>query len=201
MLKLAGELLEGQLADHKIELDAHTRNIQELFRTGHYYTSGAYYQSVGTMFVNGKLYAVPFSVPRAITIDRIAIEVATAESGKSIRLGIYKNGTNLYPGELLLDAGTVSGASTGLKAITISQPLSKGLYWLVLVSDCTATLKLRTFYATDIILGHSLAHFWGACGGWSVAQAYGALPDPFTAGGAGTTGNNPVVGIRPSSLD
>ncbi len=36
MLKLAGEFIEGQLADHQAALDAHTKNLGEVVRTGEY---------------------------------------------------------------------------------------------------------------------------------------------------------------------
>ena len=120
MLKLAGELLEGQLADHAADLDAHTKNVLEIVRTGEYYLSPSHGYGTLTMVAN-RLYARPLVVVRDITIDRLAIEVTSAgAAGTKARLGIYNVGTNLYPGTLILDAGEVAVDATGIKAATIS---------------------------------------------------------------------------------
>ena len=59
-------------------------------------------------------FLFPFLMPEAQTIDRLAIEVTTLGTGV-LRLGIYE--TDL---SLLVDAGTVSVTSTGVKEATIS---------------------------------------------------------------------------------
>ena len=100
MLKLAGELLEGQLADHMARLDAHTRYAYQVFRTGEYMLPsmiGFYSLSQVTMAAN-TLYAVPFLTARNMTVDRIAVNVVTLADGKKARMGIYEDGVNLYPG-------------------------------------------------------------------------------------------------------
>ena len=101
MLKLAGETLNGMLAEHLDQPDAHMADIFQTLRTGGYYgIPYSSYDSEAAMAAN-TLYAVPFLVARSSTWDRIAIEVTTAAAGKSARLGIYKNGDNLYPGSLV----------------------------------------------------------------------------------------------------
>jgi len=183
MLKLAGEVLEGQLADHMASLDAHTKSHRELFRTGEYMMPFVLsrYSISQTAMIADTLYAVPFLVVRDMTVDRIAVNVITLDSGKSARMGIYKDGTNLYPGSLLLDAGEVSVATGGVKAITIDQALAKGLYWLAIVSDGTPLNRILTY--ADTILGINSTHV-NSQTGWSIGHTYAALPDPFTAGGS-----------------
>ena len=61
--------------------------------------------------------------PRHIDFpDRIAVDIRTAgATNTKARLGIYKNGTNLYPGSLLLDAGAkVSIKCNGRPALIAS---------------------------------------------------------------------------------
>jgi len=201
MLKLAGELLEGQLADHIARLDAHTRYAYQIFRTGEYMLPsmiGFYSLSQVTMTAN-TLYAVPFLAARNMTVDRIAVNIITPDAGKKARMGIYKDGVNLYPGSLLLDAGEVDVGSGGVKAITINRSLTRGLYWLAIVSDGTPTVRAATNAST--ILGMNATHA-NTQTGWSVAHNYAALPDPFTAGGSLVTDSLKFcIALRLASLD
>lgn len=213
-LPLAGGTLTGNLAldalktvdgvdlsVHAATLAAHMGDQTQKLRTGQYIVT-AWYPSGSATFtlVANTLYAIPLVVVRDVTVDRIAVLVATAASGKSIRLGIYNDGTNLYPGTLLLDAGTVSAATTGLKAITISQALTKGLYWLVLVSDGTPAMRQLNAIA-PAFLGTDVTDFGTWNVGWTVAFTYAALPDPFTAGAAFSTTQLAAIVLRLLSLD
>lgn len=181
----ATKTIDGvDISAHAAALDGHTKSILELARTGQYYLpiNGGWANQ--TLTAN-MLYATFLYVARAITIDRIAVWVSTADAvNPNIRLGIYNDGANLYPGTLLLDAGVVSAATTGLKAIEISQALTKGLYWVVAVSDGTPTLRAtdaNTMQWTP--LGLDSTDITANLIGWTVAFTYAALPNPFTAGG------------------
>lgn len=129
------------------------------------------------------LFAVPFYVPNSPSIaDRIALDVTTGAGG-NVRLGIYDSDRNCYPRHLLVDAGTASTASTGVKAKTIRQGLTRGLKWLVVVSSGTATvIKVGTSgFWTPLGIDPS---DWTYYPGWSVAFNYAALPALFPAGGS-----------------
>jgi len=136
-----------------------------------------------------------------MTLDRLAIDVTTLSTGGA-RLGIYANGTNLYPGTLVLDAGVVAVTGTGVKMATISKSLAKGLYWVVCVCDGTPAISMLAYYG-GLILGQDPTDFAKNYRGWTVAHTYGALPDPFPVGGALNDSNvaRPAVLIRLSSLD
>ena len=187
------------MTTHIADLDAHTFNMMEKLRTGQYFV-GTSTQSRGAVALAAdRIWAHVLFVARDMTIDRIGLNVAVGESGKVARLGIYKNdGTNLYPGTLLADYGTVSLASAAFVAITINQALTKGIYWIAMVSNRTSA----TFTA------HSLA--WSPLGvanaaasdqhQWNVVFSYAALPDPYTAGGATTTFGSAGL-VRVASLD
>lgn len=198
MLKLAGELIEGQLADHLADLDAHTRNVLEELRTGEYHASPIVSHVTGSpsSITADQLYLMAYPILRATTWDRIAINVLTADAGKKARLGIYNNGTNLYPGSLILDAGEIDVGSTGDKAIVINQSLAKGMYWVALISDGTPNFYAIAYHLD--VLGSVSPGRQRAT--WKKAQAYGALPDPFPAG-AGSDNYYWRVAMRLASLD
>jgi hypothetical protein len=132
------------------------------------------------------LYGIPFLVPETATYTSITIEVTTLKAGSSLRLGIYRDSSGA-PGALVLDAGVVSGATTGAKTIVISQQLTAGWYWLACLANDTPTIRALTATSSLQWLGYTSGTDVTTHAGWSVAQAYGALPDPFTPGGALTT--------------
>lgn len=142
--------------------------------------------TVGTPLAN-TLYAIPFIVSKSTTIDAMAINVTTLGSGSTPRVGIYADNGNDYPGALVVDAGTQSGATTGVKTYSTGLPvtLDPGLYWLAYVTNATAP-AIRTFAVTGMnpVLGLSSALGTAPNLGWSVAFTFGALPSTFTAGGA-----------------
>lgn len=147
-----------------------------------------------------QLWAAPIMVSRPLTIDRIAFYVATLAAGATARVGVYAAGVNQYPGALLKDAGTVSVATTGLKEVTVtpSLKLQIGLHWLAIISDGSPVLKASSPAESPLDLHPNFANLRAD---WWVAQAYGALPDPFTA----PAGNSEVwrlnLGVRILSLD
>jgi hypothetical protein len=132
--------------------------------------------------VAATMYAMPFLVGATHSYDRISIHVTTAgAAGKLAQLGIYADSGGV-PGALILDAGNVSVASTGGKEININQSLARGWYWLACLSDGTPIL--RSYQGSYLFgwLGHTTGVDTTYYGGMTVAQAFGALPDPFTGG-------------------
>ena len=191
---------------HSLTLDAHTRDLVQTLITGQYYHQTLTHSSgVNYTIAANRLYAVPFLVGRALTVDRIAIFLVTAgAAGKKARLGIYKDGTNMYPGTLVLDAGTVDvdGAGSTLLAITISQALTKGLHWLVLVSDGAPVVGgMYVAAAGQHLLTGVQTNLSSYNGCWYVAFTYAALPDPFTAAGSFLGGEQPTIAVRILTLD
>lgn len=108
-------------------------------------------------FLRGQI----FLVNKPITLDRIAISMVTAGSASSTAsIGIYNHdyATN-QPSDLLLDAGSVSIDTTGVKSIVINQELEQGAYWLSINHNSTTNPSFRTFplAATPSILGVNAA--------------------------------------------
>lgn len=152
--------------------------------TGRYYSPVGGTPSTAATAINTAV-ALPYMVPAACLLDRIAVEVTTAAASGTCRLGIYAddNGT---PGALLLDAGTVDTSTTGAKEITISKRLDSGLVWLVATNQgAAATLRaVSGVQAPEGIGAISVADFATPFTGYYRNGVGGALPTTFgTPGG------------------
>ena len=185
--------------DHAADIDAHMRDFLQLLRTGEYLGYPFQRGSTDWAISANTLYASPLYLARNITIDRIAINVSAAgAAGTKGRLGVYKTGTNLYPGALVIDGGEVAVDAIAVVAAIIDQALTEGLYFCVLVSNGTPTIK--TLYSTWAAMGVLAADLIGPNGAWNKAFTYAALPDPFPAG-ATFLNHTPVIAPRIKSLD
>ena len=191
------------IAGHAADLGAHTMNTLEVLKTGNYLNYwGQYASTSATIVAAGKLYATcPLLVARPLTIDRLACNVKVAgAAGERARLGVYRNGNNCYPGALLLDAGEISVDSTGVKKVDIDLALARGLYWMAFVCDGTPEM-IHTYNApsplgvreSDLSYRYHMVYQTGF--------GYGALPDPFPAGGIDAADASPAVFARLASLD
>jgi hypothetical protein len=142
-----------------------------------------------------RLYGLPFFLPISMRFDRIAINVTTLAAGNA-RLGIYADGGAVAPVKLILDAGTVSTGTTGVKEITITQALSGKLHWLAIVSDAGATIRggaagslFAGFFGTDSTLPTTWDSYVYR------AFTYAALPDPWGTPTI-TSGTMPLIFLR-----
>jgi len=134
-----------------VSLDAGNTVYDRRYKTGNWYSNNSHAGATST--VSASLNAarfVPITFTRKVLLDRIGCEVTTTGGvGCLLRLGIYKDSGYGEPDELLLDAGTVNGnASTGTKAITISQIVGRGLYWLVVAGQGGTAATIRAFNVT-----------------------------------------------------
>lgn len=166
--------------------------------SGKYYTAGPGVP-IGT---NGTtaldtLHAVRFEVGNACTFDRISVNgLGTASS--FVRLGIYAD-DNGRPGALIVDAGQVSTAGSGMADATISVTLS-GVVWVATVPQGVAGSMTRYGVATcgqhTGTADHYSAFFNSIA--YSRASVSGSLPNPFgpTYTDAGATNTIPVVWLR-----
>jgi hypothetical protein len=106
--------------------------------------------NAGTMTTTAeRLYAVPLHVPRGGTLDSIGIGVATLGNG-NVRLGVYESisETDIRPGNLLVDTGSVAVTSTGLKSASVNVVLTTGqLYHLAFATDNNATQAVVDTFA------------------------------------------------------
>lgn len=137
--------------------------------------------------VANTMYALPLIITKITTIDDVKLNVTTLGSGSHVQAGIHADNGNIYGGALIADLGNVDTSTTGVKTFASGLPLTlmPGLYWLTLIASATAPV-LSGWTATQCypILGTTSALTAAPALGWSVSQAYGAMPNPFPAGGA-----------------
>jgi len=197
-MRYAGDMPLGRT--HQQQLDAHTRNPWERYPTAKYCVSPFMADKPTGVYalVTNRIYGIPFPVTRKMTADRIFCDVQTAQADKNARLGIYKDNGNHHPGALVLDAGEVSLATTGIKEITISQQMEKGLHWLAIHANSTSAQIYWYVYMTLLGLYVATGVTRGMMG--YTQGSYGALPDPLPSTSLNENGLM-AVGLRFSSMD
>lgn len=124
------------------------------------------------------------------TLNENVIEVTGAgTAGSLIRLGIYKDNGNLFPGEKLVDSGTVTGDSNAVKTALISTVVpSTGIYWLVFWHNSVSNITVR---AVPAITGASEADMGinknaftsGAYNRIAASLTFSTLPNNFPTTG------------------
>jgi hypothetical protein len=127
-------------------------------------------------------------VERAIAVDRLGAEVTSAgDAGSLLRIGVYADTGNSYPGALILDAGTIAGDSATVQDITgLTLTLAPGIYWiggavqLVTVTQPTVRI-LGSVYTCPVPLGSTSISAGQAVHGFSQSSVTGALPSTFTS--------------------
>jgi len=145
---------------------------------------------------------VPFPSPNNKVVSSIAINITTAIALGEVRIAIYTDSGNIYPGALLHDFGIFNAATTGFKELTgQSVALSANtLYWLCAnFNGAIGTAVVTPNNGIPNMLGFnasgaaSFSHYRGSF-------AYGAFPDPFTlTGGDLATGGAPLIFLKFSS--
>lgn len=143
---------------------------------------------------NGTLRLAPWYLSAPATIDRIGSDISSAGSaGALLRLGIYADNGQGYPGALVLDAGTVDGTSATVSELTVSQVLPLGLYWVgAVVQGAPSTQPTVRVLQSPLAfplsrVGSSAPTAALAVVGYSQTSVTGALPSTFTTTIAPTT--------------
>ena len=167
------------------------------------YYNPIYTGSVTTLVVTlNQLYAIPFFAgPGGVLSEVAAYVTAAGAAGSVLRVGVYRatSRTDLYPGPLVCDAGEFAGDSTGLKNGTVSAVMTPGLqHYVVFIAGVSApTVRAASFSTLN---GVNLSSTLVPGSGWTKAQAYGALPSTFPAGGSAGQSTMPIVGVQFSAV-
>ncbi|HEX4111539.1 MAG TPA: hypothetical protein VH020_03305 [Stellaceae bacterium] len=166
--------------------------------SGHYYfPPNANGITTATLGSANMLYAVPFYAWLSQTFTKIGIDVATGAASTSCEIGVYNNNGGV-PGSLLVDAGNVSVASTGIQEVTgVSIPLAQGWYWLAIGCNGTPGLDVFSAIAFGQYLGWNTftQYFMSVQIAWFYAA--GALPATFGTGTFDSAANQaPMVSLR-----
>lgn len=175
--KNAGRTLNGRLAE--IGPAYHPGLV-----TGRYYTAPYDTLAAQNSAVN-ILYFVPIWIPHRCTITKLGLTVTTLGAG-SARFGLWDSvngfagGLSGIPRNRIIDAGTVSVATTGDKEVTISQSVDAGMYFISMVTDVVfgfnwhtidPRLRLAQYGASGAAVSGS-----GLEGAAYMPFTYGALP-------------------------
>lgn len=170
--------------------------MKQRIKTGTWITTTGGSTSSGQP-ANGRFYASPIALTSGVTATSLAINVNTAGSAGSVmRLGIYADDGTTTPSTLILDAGTVDTSTSGSKSITINQTLPAGVYWLVSVSQGSATTQPTLSTIGGNTPGLALSNNGmsnGAAALSADSSTTGALP--ANAPGMGSNGAAPKVGL------
>lgn len=159
--------------------------VTSLFASGQYTGPAGTYSTSGE--VVDRVYYTPIFVPRRTTFDRIAVDHTSTAAGAGgvQRLGIYSTASGDKPGTLILDAGTVDMTTApALKAITISQTLNPGLYWLATVGQVAGSPALRAL-TSGVVQAPGAATTQST--GFTQNSVSGALPSTAAPVQAATT--------------
>lgn len=170
----------GTIGINHSELDF---NQNRILVSGRFYTSHPANIN-GTATTSQTTRFMGFIVPHTVTVTSLAVVVATAGTGSSLRLGIYSSNSNDVPTTLVVDGGLVATATTGVKTATISQSLSPGLYWLAVASGSgtqPTILTGNTNSATPYMPWVSIPTGTGASAqAWVNSSSSTAFPTPIT---------------------
>jgi hypothetical protein len=157
--------------------------------------------SVGTAACSAnQIWFVPIVVPWTRTFSSIAISVSAAVASSNARLALYNiDQATGRPGSVLVDAGEVTTATTGLRAITINQAITTGIYCGAVWTSAAITIRIVSAAycpaVCGIRLGNASPHPVAA---FTRNVTYGTA---FANESAQThtlqaNGNAPLIGIR-----
>lgn len=165
--------------------------------------SGALYAPAHTSIstgapTSGRLWVAPFpvDVPPPSGVNALGVRITVAAAGSTVRLGIYADTGYGYPGTRVLDAGTVSGGSTGDQYATATWTPTAGLYWLAAVAtggNPTLTTINATGMFGPLCLGPSTAALNVSPGSQLYVDSQTGLPTTFPTAGTSSFGGPRVV--------
>lgn len=147
-----------------------------------------------------RMVFVPFTVPRTHTYTGIGLQCTTLDTGKYVRLAIYKdNGT---PGnkELMYQTSELSLNGVGDKSETgLTIELPAGAYWLAYVQNGVA--QFQAAEQADVIQNLGFANVNDLNSGVCVhyGYTYAAFPatsDAYALASPQTSANTPLIRVQ-----
>ena len=140
MVHTSGQVGSGQIANIHLRTKSRDR-LNGLVSGNRFAIPGWYAYGMSIVLPTiAALYFIPIYVPSLYTYTGILCHVASAVAGVTARMGVY-GWSGGGPGALLLDAGTVSLATTGAKETTISLALDAGWYFLTFTCNGISTMR------------------------------------------------------------
>lgn len=185
----------------------YTPSINTAFASGQYFfPSSQQTASTSPTLGNGALRLSPFALSSRVVISRVGGEItAIGDVGSKLRIGIYADNGQNYPGALLLDAGQIAGDSATVQEITLgsSLMLNPGIYWAGGAVQAVTTTQptVRTLSGGSsqgmLIAMTAIPGAGAAAAGYSTGGVTGALPGTYPAlGTANAGGTSPRLFLR-----
>jgi hypothetical protein len=168
-------------------------------QSGRWFTT--HHQTVTVRSMNdGWEFAVPLYLSRARSLNAVGVEVTAAGgAGSTVRLGARADTGEGAPGTLLLDAGTVDTATTGVKDRAFFVDLPAGLSWLTATAQGSATvptLRGVSGAVPPFALVSMSSALVGAASAAFMAGRTGALPAEYGDFVSSTAGSGPRIIVR-----
>lgn len=160
-------------------------------RGGVYRGKGLFYGPEGVPTTGtpsaGQLTLAPMNIDRVCLLQALVAEVTTVGSaGAVVRLGVYKDdGSGLFPGALVVDAGTIDATVLGNSTITLGTaiPLPPGRYWVGGASQgapSTAPIMRTVGTSGAVLMPSTTASASNIPTGAAQNGVTGALPSAYT---------------------
>lgn len=166
---------------------------------------GAYHHSLlsirsppfGRTLSADRFYTCLFPVPLHTRWDEIAMYVSISPgAGALVRMGVYRSNGNLYPSELVLDAGDVDVSAVGIRSLPINLELTPGQYFIAFVSNMAGVRTNGDTYFVSPLRDPAGATMTTRYIGWFRLDAFGPLPDPWFPVPHGLEAYLYTVGLR-----
>lgn len=101
--------------------------------------------------VNGKICALPWIIPNAITLTQVGMDVTNVtnvDAGAVLRFGLYSDSGGYTPSTLIRDLGTIPADATSVTNPTFTSAFSlnilPGIYWVAMAYQGMATARPTT---------------------------------------------------------
>ncbi len=176
-LSSGGEL---SLADYPRQ---HGAGVLDVYYTAPFTAANA----SGIVPTTGQLRGFPVFIGKGGVLDGMGVDITGSVPATTFRVGIYKmtSDTNVYPNELVGESAAENSTVTAFKTFAIAATLeSNKWYWFVInVSATAASFRGGNLVSRALGISPTGGNVLYFNNGIYVAQAYGAMPDPFPAGG------------------
>lgn len=204
--KIIGVSGESAIVHLTLDLAGGESTIYKYFPmlSGKYYDT-SYAIPIGTPqarnFGKDTLVAVPLYVPKTVTFDRIKCWPDVTDATTFLRLGLYEDNRSSYPGNLIFDSGSLAFVQNDTYK-NISQQLTKGLYWMVIVHNRTNPASMFQCSIEDSMNILGITDQAGPLPAgkemvYEVSFTFAALPSTFPSGATSYTLDNlPVIAMR-----
>jgi hypothetical protein len=184
---------KGGFSNVKERLDELTAGAIVPFKKGRWVHTPVVGTTASTTQTANVLRCFAFLVPVKTSFDRIGIRVQAAFAGGLVRVGVYKDSGDIWPGDLI--PGTEREFTTdiaGDKEAVIDITLEPGIYWLASLQNAGINLLFRANNYLFAPLGSSIA-IDRSMNLVYRSFAYGPLPDSFGPTGTINFGDVPVA--------